>query len=238
MNVVRNEKLFQPPRERNGAGAGAGARIREQFAVPSLTKYQLECDKRLRKQWKTPSYRGGGRGRASTTTSTTFLPSSSRNYVSRSGTRSTAGPSSNALETGGNVLAITTGRGEARTEVGMAAMDIRCPYLILCQISDSQTYASALSKLYLFDPAEVLMPDTMCERATSRNVLYRSIVNKFSNLRLTPISRIHFNDTNGLERIRTLCAPEYSSVELFVKEKSGKRAKLGISSVAMRSTKR
>lgn len=54
-----------------------------------------------------------------------------------------------------NRPAITTGRGEARTEVGMAALDIRCPYLILCQISDSQTYASALSKLYLFDPTEV-----------------------------------------------------------------------------------
>ncbi|XP_076243983.1 mutS protein homolog 4 [Calliopsis andreniformis] len=116
-------------------------------------------------------------------------------------------------------LAITTGRGEARTEVGMAALDIRCPHLILCQISDSQTYKSALNKLYLFDPIEVLMPDTMCEHNASRNVLYRSIMSKFVGLRVTPVSRIHFNDANGLERVKNLCLAEYSSVELFVKEK-------------------
>lgn len=67
------------------------------------------------------------------------------------------------------------------------------------------------------------MPDTMCVSNASRSVLHRSIVNKFPELQVTPISRIHFNDANGLERVKTLCAAEYSSVELFVKEKYRKQ---------------
>ncbi|XP_043264908.1 mutS protein homolog 4-like [Colletes gigas] len=169
MNVIRTEKVFQPPGGRNEPTT------RDQFAVPSLAK--------------------------------------------RSGTKSTTDGNLSTTESGGIILAITTGRGEARAEVGLAALDIRCPYLILCQISDSQIYTNALSKLYLFDPIEVLMPDTMCERTTSRSVLYPSIKDKFPELQVTPISRVHFNDTVGLERVRTLCAAEYSSVELFVKQK-------------------
>ncbi|XP_076634761.1 mutS protein homolog 4 [Colletes latitarsis] len=139
--------------------------------------------------------------------------------MGKSGTKSATDGNSSVAESGGIILAITTGRGEARAEVGLAALDIRCSYLILCQISDSQIYTNALSKLYLFDPIEVLMPDTMCERTTSRSVLYPSIKDKFPELQVTPISRVHFNDTVGLERVRTLCAAEYSSVELFVKQK-------------------
>ncbi|XP_017793105.1 PREDICTED: mutS protein homolog 4-like [Habropoda laboriosa] len=147
----------------------------------------------------------------------------SRNYTSRTGTRTTAGGGgiSSLLESNGGaiVLAITTGRGDARSEVGMAALDIRCPHLILCQISDSQMYANTLSKLYLFDPVEVLIPDTMCERVAGKSVLYRSIMEKFPELKVTSISRVHFNDAIGLERVKSLCIAEYSSVQLFIKQK-------------------
>ncbi|KAF3421565.1 hypothetical protein E2986_05621 [Frieseomelitta varia] len=74
--------------------------------------------------------------------------------------------------------------------------------------------------LLLAAPLSILMPDTMCECTTASNsVLYRSIMDKFPETELTPISRVHFNDTIGLERIKSLCNPEYSSVELFVKQK-------------------
>ncbi|XP_076168816.1 mutS protein homolog 4 [Ptiloglossa arizonensis] len=223
MNVIQTEKLFQPPGERNEP------KPREQFTVPSLAKRQFELG--IDKLWtnrksSSSGYskglrnrRGRGRGGVSILSSC-IPPSSSRKNISGSGTKSTtAGASTSALESGGIILAITNGRGEARAEVGLAALDIRCPYLILCQISDSQIYTNTLSKLYMFDPIEILMPDTMCERATNRNVLYRSIRDKLSELHVTPISRVHFNDTVGLERVRTLCAAEYSSVELFVKQK-------------------
>lgn len=52
-------------------------------------------------------------------------------------------------------LALTEGRGEARHEVGLAAICVSKPLLILCQISDSQSYINTLTKINLFDPDEV-----------------------------------------------------------------------------------
>ncbi len=54
-----------------------------------------------------------------------------------------------------NFTAITEGRGLARGEVGIAAVDAKRPHLILCQISDTQTYANTLRKINILNPAEV-----------------------------------------------------------------------------------
>ncbi|XP_018317051.1 mutS protein homolog 4 [Mycetomoellerius zeteki] len=117
------------------------------------------------------------------------------------------------------VIALTAGRGDARNEVGLAAIDLQYPYLILCQISDCQTYVNTLTKINVVDPVEILMPETMCEHHGRGNKLYRSIKEKFHALNITPISRVHFNESTGMERVRTLCAREYSTVELIVKQK-------------------
>ncbi|XP_018342964.1 PREDICTED: mutS protein homolog 4-like [Trachymyrmex septentrionalis] len=117
------------------------------------------------------------------------------------------------------VIALTAGRGDARNEVGLAAIDLQYPYLILCQISDCQTYVNTLTKINVVDPVEILMPETMCEHRGRGNKLYRSIREKFHALNITPISRIHFSESTGMERVRTLCAREYSTVELIVKQK-------------------
>lgn len=54
-----------------------------------------------------------------------------------------------------SLLALTAGRGDARNEVGLAAVDLQYPYLILCQISDCQTYVNTLTKINILDPTEV-----------------------------------------------------------------------------------
>jgi hypothetical protein len=51
--------------------------------------------------------------------------------------------------------ALTEGRGQARGEVGIAALDINYPLLILCQISDNQTYINTLTKINVLNPVEV-----------------------------------------------------------------------------------
>jgi hypothetical protein len=51
--------------------------------------------------------------------------------------------------------ALTEGRGQARCEVGIAALDINYPHLILCQISDSQSYVNTLTKINVLNPIEV-----------------------------------------------------------------------------------
>lgn len=53
------------------------------------------------------------------------------------------------------LVALTEGRGEARHEVGLAAICVSKPLLILCQISDSQNYINTLTKINIFDPNEV-----------------------------------------------------------------------------------
>lgn len=63
------------------------------------------------------------------------------------------------------------------------------------------------------------MPDTMCGDEDPRKNLFNTIKSKFKDIEITPISRIHFNEENGLERVKTHCATEFSSIELFVKEK-------------------
>nr|XP_033342513.1 mutS protein homolog 4-like [Megalopta genalis] len=227
MNVMRTDMPFRPPRGR--PMNQTRTRDQQPFAVPFPTEYQskLNTNNRPATNWRSTSSsysRSSNRGRSVGRTrgsTSSFLAAGSRNYASRSGKSSKTTPAigSSTIESGGVIVAVTSGRGDARAEVGMAALDIRCPHLILCQICDSQTYTNTLTKLYVFDPIQVLMPDTMCERVADRNILHRLIVDKFPEMQPTPISRMHFNDTIGLERLRTLCAAEYSSVELFVKHK-------------------
>ncbi|KAL6432804.1 hypothetical protein ACFW04_006284 [Cataglyphis niger] len=160
---------------------------------------------------KTPRYNR----RENYVSTSSYLPSTSRCSVGSINPKSTPyGTSSNADSW--VVIALTAGRGDARNEVGLAAIDLQYPYLILCQISDCQTYVNTLTKINILDPIEILMPETMCERG---NKLYKSIKEKFNALNITPISRIHFNESTGMERVRTLCAREYSTVELIVKQK-------------------
>lgn len=71
----------------------------------------------------------------------------------------------------------------------------------------------------LFFLFKILMPETMCDHHGRGNKLHKSIKEKFDALNITPISRIHFNESTGMERVRTLCAREYSTVELIVKQK-------------------
>ncbi|XP_011702971.1 PREDICTED: mutS protein homolog 4-like [Wasmannia auropunctata] len=145
-------------------------------------------------------------------TTSSYLPSTSRRSV-RSTPLGTSSVESCVL------IALTAGRGDARNEVGLAAIDIQFPYLILCQISDCQTYVNTLTKINVLDPREILMPETMFEHHGRGNKLCKSIREKFHGLNITPISRVHFNESTGMERVRTLCAREYSTVELIVKQK-------------------
>lgn len=50
---------------------------------------------------------------------------------------------------------MTEGRGHARGEVGIAAMDPKRPLLILCQISDGLRYINSLTKMNVFEFSEV-----------------------------------------------------------------------------------
>lgn len=70
---------------------------------------------------------------------------------------------------------MTEGRGLAQGEIGIAAIDLKRPVLILCQISDTQTYANTINKINILNPAEVFVYNII--------YLFRKILLKFRIVR-------------------------------------------------------
>lgn len=56
---------------------------------------------------------------------------------------------------------MTGGRRSAQSEIGLAAIDLKLPILITCQISDTQTYANTINKINILNPAEVTINKLM-----------------------------------------------------------------------------
>ncbi|KOB67187.1 Uncharacterized protein OBRU01_20171, partial [Operophtera brumata] len=116
------------------------------------------------------------------------------------------------------LIAISEGRGMARGEIGMAAIDLRHPHLVLCQFSDTLLYTHTLTKINFFNPIEIIVPHTFCE-GVKPNQLYQLIKDQYPRINLTTVQRRHFNDATGRQNIQTLCAPLYSAVYLQVLHK-------------------
>lgn len=103
------------------------------------------------------------------------------------------------------VLTLTEGRGLARGEVGIAALDINSPKLILCQLSDNLHYSHTMNKILTLNPVKILLPDTIFEtRPLSK--LVQIISETFSHITILPVQRRHFNDKLGLELITDYCS--------------------------------
>ncbi|XP_045448191.1 mutS protein homolog 4-like [Melitaea cinxia] len=144
-----------------------------------------------------------------------YISSSSRG--GHSGARSARSTSMSVVDPS-VILAISEGRGMARGEIGMAAIDLRHPHMVLCQFSDTLLYTHTLTKINYFNPIEIIVPHTFCE-GSQVNQLYKLIKDRFPLLNLTAVQRRHFNDAAGRHNIQTLCAPQYSAVYLQVLHK-------------------
>ncbi|CAH2095997.1 unnamed protein product [Euphydryas editha] len=144
-----------------------------------------------------------------------YISSSSRG--GHSGARSTRSTSTSVVDPS-VILAISEGRGMARGEIGMAAIDLRHPHMVLCQFSDTLLYTHTLTKINYFNPIEIIVPHTFCE-GPQVNQLYKLIKDRFPLLNLTAVQRRHFNDAIGRHNIQTLCCPQYSAVYLQVLHK-------------------
>ncbi|XP_046965799.1 mutS protein homolog 4-like [Vanessa cardui] len=138
-------------------------------------------------------------------------------FCGYSGNRSARSTSTSAVDPS-VILAISEGRGMARGEIGIAAIDLRHPHMVLCQFSDTLLYSHTLTKINFFNPIEIIVPHTFCE-GPQVNQLYKLIKDHFPLLNLTAVQRRHFNDAAGRQNIQTLCAPQYSAVYLQVLHK-------------------
>ena len=95
-------------------------------------------------------------------------------------------------------VAILEGRGSAKGEVGMAAICLTNPMLVLCQFSVSTTYPRTLTKLLSIHPAQIIIPDF----GTSGVKLQMATV--------VPLHMRHFNESKGMQAIKQLLAPEFT----------------------------
>ena len=80
------------------------------------------------------------------------------------------------------------------TKVGIAAMDLRSPEMVLSQFSDNQTYVMTAAMLHRCEPLEVLFPSTMAGSA-----LVLAVQDALgAKTKITFVARKFFNDSQGL----------------------------------------
>ena len=106
--------------------------------------------------------------------------------------------------------AVYEGTGSAAGEVGVAAMYLDNPRLVICQFSDTKTYPSTITKLLGINPSVILVPDTFGKSVK----LYDDITTKFAGAAVQRVQRRHFSEGKGLNLLRHLICPDFSSVEM------------------------
>lgn len=69
-----------------------------------------------------------------------------------------------------------------------------------------------------FFPLQILVPNTFCDmQLTSK--LYTLVQEAFHTVSINSVLRKHFKDSVGLQQIESLCADEFSSVQIVVSQK-------------------
>ena len=106
--------------------------------------------------------------------------------------------------------AVYEGTGSAAGEVGVAAMYLDNPRLVICQFSDTKTYPSTITKLLGLNPSVILLPETFGKCVK----LYDDIATKFAGAAVQKVHRKHYNESKGLQLLRHLICPDFSSVEM------------------------
>lgn len=101
------------------------------------------------------------------------------------------------------VCSVTESRGISPT-VGLAFVNLSTAEIVLSQISDSQSYIRTLHKLHVFEPSEILVPNT-----TNSKLLQ---ILKGNNLHfevpIRSVSRNHWDEGYGNESIQHLAFQE------------------------------
>ncbi|KAK6538181.1 MutS protein msh4 [Orbilia ellipsospora] len=118
-----------------------------------------------------------------------------------SGRPRTAGSIANGASSQQIICAITESRGVV-AQVGLTFLNISTAECILSEICDSQTYVKTLHKLAVFDPLEILIPDTLIQNQASK--LPKIIEENLPGARITSLPRKYYNEKVGYEFISRL----------------------------------
>ncbi|CAL8086566.1 unnamed protein product [Calicophoron daubneyi] len=117
------------------------------------------------------------------------------------------------------ILSIVEGRGLSAGEVGLATLDLYCPNIEISQFRDTSSYRRALVKLLVLAPSEIIVPNTALEPNSSMRKLVRVLHSFRTSSTIIGVSRMHFNDKQGLSNLQRLCHPEYLSSIYAIREK-------------------
>ncbi|KAK7072888.1 MutS protein msh4 [Halocaridina rubra] len=180
------------------------------FQTPSIAHSRASSSRTLGR------VKGSGAGHTRT-------PPSTRSRTPNSWTPVSFGPSTPGEPPPSSIVAVVEGRGQARGEVGIASIDLKCPQLSLAQFTDTHTYSRTLTKLTIFNPLEVIVVNTEVPSNFSNKSggtgLMRIIQEGVSGAPVTSLHRRYFNDTQGLAIIKYLASKECAYIERHVAKK-------------------
>ena len=85
-----------------------------------------------------------------------------------------------------------------------------------------RTYLRTLTKLGLFNPGEILIPQnnpSLTVDSSSGSKLYTDLADNCPHAKITPVQKKYFNEAKGIQAVKHLVAKEFASVELQLQHK-------------------
>lgn len=138
-------------------------------------------------------------GTRPTTTTTTSRPQTGRSSRPRTVETSTDYIDNEII------CAISESRGISPT-VGLSFVNVSTSEAVLCQFTDTQTYARTCHKLAVFAPCEILYTPSATDSKLVSIIAENLEVDK-ANIALTKIDRKYWSDISGLDYVQELAFP-------------------------------
>lgn len=131
-------------------------------------------------------------------------PSTTRPLTSRSRSR-TAGTST-GYSNNEIICAITESRGISPT-VGLSFVNLSTSEAVLCQFTDTQTYARTCHKIAVFTPSEILYMSTVAESKLIAIVTENLNVDE-DDILMTALDRKYWSESSGHDYLQYLAFPD------------------------------
>lgn len=103
--------------------------------------------------------------------------------------------------------------------MGIAAIDINSPELILCQLSDDMWYSGTIIKIQMLNPVEILLPNTFFNAKLNNSKLLTILRSTFPTVDFKETPRKHFHDFEALDRIERISATNIDDVKIALENK-------------------
>ena len=117
------------------------------------------------------------------------------------------------------ILAIFSGKGVSKYEIGIAVIDLHYPHLILCQISDDYLYSNTIAKVNIYQPNEIIVPQFCRNEVKIESFLHDTIAQAFNKMNLTCIPRSHFCASTGWDLLHIYGTEDSSSGRQMIENK-------------------